>query len=50
MIANKSDSDSLIQRIVKGMSRYLIIQPNLFGIGININEIIKQWEHNAKHK
>lgn len=50
MIANKSDSDSLIQRIVKGMSRYLIIQPNIFGIGININEIIKSWEHNAKHK
>jgi len=50
MIANKSDSDSLLQRIIKGMSRYLILQPNIFGIGININEIIESWEHNTKNK
>ena len=50
MIANKSNSDSLIQRIIKGMSRYLILQPNIFGIGININEIIESWEHNTKNK
>jgi len=49
MINKKSDPDSLIQRIIKGMSRYLIIQPNIFGIGININEIIKSSEHNTKH-
>jgi len=50
MITKKSDPDSLIQRIIKGMSRHLILQPNIFGIGININEIIKSWEHNTKHK
>jgi len=50
MIANKSDPDSLIQRIIKGMSRYLILQPSIFGIGININEIIESWEHNTKNK
>lgn len=49
MITEKSDPDSLIQRIIKGMSRYLILQPNIFGIGININEIIKSREHKTKH-
>jgi len=49
MINKKSDPDSLIQRILKGMSRYLILEPNIFGIGININEIIKSSEHNTKH-
>ena len=49
MITEKSDPDSLIQRIIKGMSRYLILQPNIFGIGININEIIKSKEHKTKH-
>lgn len=50
MIANKSDPNSIIQRIIKGMSHYLILQPSIFGIGINIDEIIKSWGHNAKHK
>jgi len=48
MINKRSDADSLIKRILNGMSRYLILQPNIFGIGININEIIKSSMHDKE--
>lgn len=50
MIDKSSDADSLIKRILNGMSRCLILQPNIFGIGININEIIKSSMHNKKNR
>jgi tetratricopeptide (TPR) repeat protein len=50
MINEKSDPGSLIQRIFNGVNHYLILQPNLFGIGININEIIKSGINNKKNK
>ncbi|MBU0635165.1 hypothetical protein KJ627_03630 [Patescibacteria group bacterium] len=41
MLANKGDQKGLMHKLRDIFSRYLILQPNIFGIGINFNEIIK---------
>lgn len=41
MLSTTKPSQGLLERFRKSISRYLVLQPNFFGIGININEIIK---------
>lgn len=41
MLSMRKRPKGLLERFRESVSRYMILQPNFFGIGININEIIK---------
>jgi len=36
--------ERFIKRVIKSLNRYILLQPNLFGFGININNIIEDTE------
>lgn len=40
MIAGGKDSISVLKRFREVVSKYLLLQPNFFGLGINLNELI----------
>ena len=36
--------EGFIRKTIKSLNRYILFQPNLFGIGINVNNIIEDVE------
>jgi tetratricopeptide (TPR) repeat protein len=46
MLSSKEESRHFLQNVRDSMSKYLLLQPNFFGFGININEIIKPKKNN----
>ena len=48
MIADGKDSISILQRFREVVSKYLLLQPNFFGLGINLNELIAPKKHDRK--
>ena len=48
MIADGKDSISILQRFREVVSKYLLLQPNFFGLGINFNELIAPKKHDRK--
>ena len=39
-----TSSDTFIKKALKSLNRYILLQPNVFGIGIDINKIIEDTE------
>lgn len=50
MVARGKDSTTIPQMLRDAISKYLLLQPNFFGLGINLNEIIKPKKHIRKVK
>ncbi len=48
MLASGKDSTTILKSFRKAISKYLLLQPNFFGLGVNINELIKPKEHTQK--
>ena len=48
MLSAKNSSKGILHRFRESVSRYLILQPNFFGVGINLNEIIKPRNKNKE--
>lgn len=48
MVANGKDSTTRLKVLRESISKYLIFQPNFFGLGINLNELIKPKKHTKR--
>ncbi|MCK4827832.1 hypothetical protein KA005_69530, partial [bacterium] len=40
MVADNKDSSTILQSLREAISKYFVLQPNFFGLGINLNELI----------
>lgn len=48
MVASGKDSTTIPKVLREAISKYLLLQPNFFGLGINLNELIKPKKHTRK--